>query len=234
MAILRRNTCSVGIVSDTSNGTRFVVTGYTAGYKMELYMTPQFGVLTYESSTNEQQSSIETWLTSLREARHVSRSAQQESSLVPTTLATCGLLPSTPYAEYNQHGHSWKTYQESLRLGISTSSQPICTESGMMLGGSLYRLSPWAHHRSENESGLWPTPKLRSGGGMAVRTTPGGGMRKLEDMCVAVGRRDLEVSATFREALMGLPDGWTDATPLATHSLPSWLRSHGIGCTETS
>lgn len=196
-------------------------------------MTPRFGVLTYESGMSEQRNSIEAWLTSLRAARPVNRSQPRANNSERLTKETCGLLPSTPYAEYNQNGHFWKTYQGSLRLDISTSSQQICTKSGMMLDGSLYRLSPWAHHRSENESGLWPTPKRRSGGGMAVRTTPGGGMRKLEDMCVAVGRRDLEVSATFREALMGLPNGWTDAMPLATHKFHSWVRSHGIGCTAT-
>jgi hypothetical protein len=52
----------------------------------------------------------------------------------------------------------------------------------------------------------WLTPKVPSGGSQSQRTTPGGGLRKLEDQTEkATGK----LNPRWVETLMGLPIGWT-------------------------
>lgn len=55
---------------------------------------------------------------------------------------------------------------------------------------------------------IWLTPKVPSGGGQAVRTTPGGGLRKLEDQTEPMNRSG-KLNADWVEQLMGLPVGMT-------------------------
>jgi DNA (cytosine-5)-methyltransferase 1 len=58
---------------------------------------------------------------------------------------------------------------------------------------------------------MWPTPKTPSGGGQMDRTTPGGGIRKLEDAVSAeLGYNTGALNPTWVEWLMGFPEGWTD------------------------
>jgi hypothetical protein len=52
----------------------------------------------------------------------------------------------------------------------------------------------------------WLTPKVLSGGSQAVRTTEGGGLRKLEDQTQTPTGK---LNPRWVETLMGLPIGWT-------------------------
>jgi hypothetical protein len=52
----------------------------------------------------------------------------------------------------------------------------------------------------------WLTPKVPSGGSQAVRTTLGGGLRKLEDQTQTPTGK---LNPRWVETLMGLPIGWT-------------------------
>jgi len=52
----------------------------------------------------------------------------------------------------------------------------------------------------------WLTPKVPSGGSQAVRTTEGGGLRKLEDQTQTPTGK---LNPRWVETLMGLPIGWT-------------------------
>jgi hypothetical protein len=57
----------------------------------------------------------------------------------------------------------------------------------------------------------WPTPKTPTGGGQVERSTPDGGIRKLEDAVSAeLGRPTGALNPTWVEWLMGFPAGWTD------------------------
>lgn len=58
---------------------------------------------------------------------------------------------------------------------------------------------------------MWPTPKTPTGGGQMARTTPGGGIRKMEDaVSQEIGRNTGSLNPTWVEWLMGFPLGWTD------------------------
>lgn len=66
---------------------------------------------------------------------------------------------------------------------------------------------------------FWPTPKVPSGGGQMERTTPGGGIRKLEDaVSREIGRNTGALNPTWVEWLMGFPAGWTDLEDSETPS----------------
>jgi hypothetical protein len=41
------------------------------------------------------------------------------------------------------------------------------------------------------------------------------------------------LNRSWADWLMGFPTDWTEAKELETHKFHSWLRSHGIDCTET-
>lgn len=74
----------------------------------------------------------------------------------------------------------------------------------------------------------WPTPKRPTGGGMMERTTPGGGIRKLEDaVSMDCGYPIGQLNPMWVEWLMGWPVGWTDLKPLEMDRFQEWLQQHG-------
>ena len=61
----------------------------------------------------------------------------------------------------------------------------------------------------------WPTPKKPSGGGQIERTTPGGGIRKLEDkVSQSIGKNTGQLNPTWVAWLMGWPLNWESREPL--------------------
>jgi hypothetical protein len=81
--------------------------------------------------------------------------------------------------------------------------------------------------RAVNRS-MVPTPKLPSGGGQMTRTTPGGGIRKLEDWVSAdLGQNTGSLNPPWVEWLMGFPLGWTDCGASATPSSRKSQKSSG-------
>ncbi|KKK64273.1 hypothetical protein LCGC14_2985880, partial [marine sediment metagenome] len=61
----------------------------------------------------------------------------------------------------------------------------------------------------------WPTPKTPTGGGQTERTTPGGGIRKLEDAVSAdIGMNTGQLNPTWVEWLMRWPLNWTSLEPI--------------------
>ncbi len=68
---------------------------------------------------------------------------------------------------------------------------------------------------------LLPTPKTPTGGGQMERTTPGGGIRKLEDAVSQMeGYNTGQLNPMWVEWLMGYPLGWTDLKGSVTPSSP--------------
>jgi len=62
---------------------------------------------------------------------------------------------------------------------------------------------------SRRECADWITPKQPSGGGQPERTTPGGGLRKLEDQ-VETKPATKKLNPDWVCCLMGLPAGWVN------------------------
>ena len=66
---------------------------------------------------------------------------------------------------------------------------------------------------------MWPTPKVPSGGGQMERTTPGGGIRKLEDKVSQLeGYNTGILNPEWVTWLMGFPPGWLN--PMESPELP--------------
>ncbi len=70
----------------------------------------------------------------------------------------------------------------------------------------------------------FPTPKTPTGGGQMERTTPGGGIRKLEDKVSQLeGHNTGQLNPEFVEFLMGVPQGWVSLEPLPPEHWQRWL-----------
>jgi len=67
---------------------------------------------------------------------------------------------------------------------------------------------------------LWLTPKTPTGGGKPERSTPGGGLRKIEDQVAQVSPGQL--NPDWVECLMGFPLGWTDPDCDVPALPPGW------------
>ena len=72
----------------------------------------------------------------------------------------------------------------------------------------------------------WLTPKVPSGGSQSQRTTPGGGLRKLEDQ---TERASGKLNPRWVETLMGLPVGWT----MPSCASPVTIERMSCDCLET-
>ena len=88
----------------------------------------------------------------------------------------------------HKKGDLWST----PRTGATESSRPN-NKGGIPLADQAKR-----------ENG-WLKPKVPSGGSQSQRTTPGGGLRKLEDQAE---RANGKLNPRWVETLMGLPVGW--------------------------
>lgn len=84
-----------------------------------------------------------------------------------------------------------------------------------------------ASHSTGGSSRGWLTPKCPSGGGMNERTTPGGGLRKLEDQ--TEGKQGGKLCAAWVLSLMGFPNGWTEVqnSPCKSHKTMGYCSSKG-------
>nr|WP_321503868.1 DNA cytosine methyltransferase [uncultured Dethiosulfovibrio sp.] len=73
---------------------------------------------------------------------------------------------------------------------------------------------------------LWLTPKTTTGGGKPERSTPGGGLRKIEDQVAQVSSGQL--NPDWVECLMGFPLGWTDPDCDVPALPPGWPMPMGV------
>jgi hypothetical protein len=122
----------------------------------------------------------------------VSRFRKPESDLEKMTPATCG---HTPFAFYESQEHRWASSRMSLDFSaqdISGRSSVTWPKRGSMRNGACWEQTTWAPRIDASGCGFWPTetwmtPRTPTGGGQAVRSTPGGGLHKLEDQILARG-----------------------------------------------
>ena len=112
----------------------------------------------------------------------------------------CGLWPTPQNRDFRTgEGHRWENPEERSRN----------------LNDSV------AHSEGYK---VWPTPKRPSGGGQIERTTPGGGIRKLEDaISQEVGYNTGQLNPDWVEWLIGWPIGWTSLEPLPEGNFKDWL-----------
>jgi hypothetical protein len=127
--------------------------------------------------------------------------------------------------------------QESNAPGLTTLDIQV---RGLYPDKKRYWPTPRANERQQHNSQnsyvalskavmTWPTPKRPSGGGQMERTTPGGGIRKLEDaVSREEGRNTGQLNPTWVAWLQGWPLGWTDLKPLEMDKYQQWCEQHGI------
>ena len=107
-------------------------------------------------------------------------------------------------------GETWEQYSGSF------------PRSGTMQNGRLFQQVHWEPPTSEKGCGLLPTPmasdmrslngknvKVGKNGGFYIQTTKGQSCARITNVLNYLDRPDLATSPTFREEMMGYPEGWT-------------------------
>jgi hypothetical protein len=131
-------------------------------------------------------------------------------------------------ARFDLDSSSWKTLPPFEGAG----SQPwwgTWPAWGMMRDGVIYPLPGSARPTKGIDSGLWPTPvaSCRSGYKCGPHHEERRKLR-LNHYCFLRGRSDLAHSPTFREWMMGWPEGWTRLKQPATARFQQWSQRRGI------
>ena len=123
-------------------------------------------------------------LTRLSEGSHAKTLAARERALASGANEVDSGTSSTDSSENSARlGLSVRMCLLSA-LGALTSCWLTWKDQGTPAGRSWWVLTTLGHRTGESGCGSsrgWLTPKTPTGGGQAVRTTPGGGLRKLED-----------------------------------------------------
>ena len=131
-----------------------------------------------------------------------------------------GLKWQESLAKYDPDTHSLKI---PLCL-FPEDSQEFCAtlpKWGTMQDGECWGLQPLADTPSVPDSGWWPAPTTKSGGG----NCGGSGHYK---KAIRLGRYvPRSVNPNLYEWLMGWPTEWTGLMPVGTDRFQQWLRLHG-------
>ena len=124
-------------------------------------------------------SSLEEWLTSLRQASLVHHSpspVNKEALMMPETS---GLIRSELSVRFDPSTSSWRTYQESLLPPENEEHQAMgqlwsenLPKQGMIVSGKLLELTMSVRHTEERDGsalGSWSTPRVSGQEGYATR-----------------------------------------------------------------
>jgi hypothetical protein len=133
---------------------------YCAPDKMTVFSRlSRFG-MTYKPLTEDRGEEL---LMSYRAAFPARTSLPQEKEQGLTeSEAECGEKWRGWLAKYDPDSCSWRTAQCSLLEDLNECLETL-PRSGMTRDGLLWELPMLAHHTSETESGLWPTPVAQHG-----------------------------------------------------------------------
>ena len=123
-------------------------------------------------------------------------------------------------AKYDQDTHSLRT-PHCLFPEDSAEFCATLPKWGMMQDGECWELQPLADTPSVPDSGWWPAPTTKSGGGNCGGS---GHYKKAMKLGRYVPR---SINPNLYEWLMGWPTEWTGLTPAATDKFQQWLRLHG-------
>lgn len=103
----------------------------------------------------ESTSSLQVFLASL--------SASPANEWPTPTSATDGPTQSESFAQYDRDGACWRTSQASLLTLTSEPFSDSWPKQGTMRSGRCFPRPTSGHHTSENDSGLWPSPRVSRG-----------------------------------------------------------------------
>ena len=95
--------------------------------------------------------------TSSQEGIRANRSRKPGKGKAKKTRATSGPTSLTPFAQYDQDTHSWKTCEATL-LSASETFSPTLPPAGILRNGRLSQRPRLAHHIAGIASSSWPTP----------------------------------------------------------------------------
>ena len=165
---------------------------------------------------------------SLRLVSPVKTSANQDpkKGLKRTPDRAYSSRSSDSFASADPVTSYWKTSQLCfLATEVATWEQYSGSfpKSGTMRSGKLFRQTHWGPITSEKDCGLLPTPTASDNvyrKGTNIRTCKKGGFylkttqkeksaARLTSVLDYLNRPDLATSPTFREEMMGYPEGWT-------------------------
>ena len=89
-------------------------------------------------------------------------SQSQAKTREPTTNVTSGPKRSTPFANYDQDTHSWRTYQISLLTSTLEPYSQTWPQSGSMQSGTVSARQKSERHTEGNGSLSWLTPDTQN------------------------------------------------------------------------
>lgn len=206
---------------------------------MESCPTPQSSLTCVSSSSPVVLNSTEdlrTWLQLAFPANHSAQLATTDEG--QTMNETCGQLPSSAYAWYDQSTHSWRTFQACLLVDILEPFSETWPRQGMTVNGQFFQLAPLVHHIHEKGCSCWPTPAASdsTGGGSAAEAQRRlSGMKRPSGAHITLRLKDLyklrygeQPKATFAEWLMGWAPNWSALSPLEMDKFRLWQQQHGI------
>ena len=190
---------------------------------------------------------IEDWLTSLREDSRASHIQSQDTDKVKQIREIYGLTHGDLYLRYNRSGSCWKMLQGYFSLwGTETDQHMGAPFLGTLpqwvttVGLELYRRPTQAPPISANGGGLWPTPTVSDTEGGIIKNVEyengsfsrlnADGVRwgvKLKDAMASTNpeydQKSNALNPDWVEWLMGLPKGWTSPEPLPEGAWEEWI-----------
>ena len=180
---------------------------------------------------------LPTWTTpQAQDAKHSGHGlSDQQRDLLSVEVVKTGMWPTpkaqnaTGAGEHGQGGrdlqtvvHMWPTPRAS-EIDYSDKIQGLHGMNYIAKDGREWGINLTGAVKTWPEQ-MWPTPKTPTGGGQVERTTPGGGIRKLEDKVSQIeGYNTGQLNPGFVEFLMGVPQGWTSLEPLDPAAYQRWL-----------
>jgi len=175
----------------------------------------------------------ETWKPSAADSpvrTSATRDAGQDST---EREAVCGEKCGEWFAKFSPGLFSWKTRQPSLFEGLEE-SWLTWPRWGMMRNGECSARAEAESCTTENASSFWPTPQRIDEDFCRMRiesaSREGHQIHVTTELIKKHGKRF--PLPNFGEALMGWPDGYSQAgKPLAMDKFQAWLREHG-GCSK--
>lgn len=199
------------------------------GWKTRLWIMRLSGIMCEPSTVTR---GAERWMSSLGDTR-ASHSPAQVADLVSATRATSGPIFDVLCQRYSQQHVFSRTSAHTSQMDLipfeatfETSATAWKTTVESLRLDCLQRRK-WAHRINGNGCSFWGTPRVTSGDYCYARGDHSRQVLTLEGQCAKLGRLDLRESMTFREWLMGIPQGWTDAGCSATESHQQWQQKHG-------
>lgn len=216
-------TCSDGAPSAQSSSTPTPDQYYWPDKTTEHSRLSRFG-MTCAPLTASLGADLLTWFRAGFPARTLALREKGQASKV--SEAGYGVRWQGLLARYDPAASMWKTAQSSLVEGLDAYSETF-PNWGMALYGELWPLPTLVHPIRESESGFLPTLTKRDFKSDSCSQE----FRQLRDSMTMGKTLPWTVGglldATWCEAYMGWPIGWTELAPLATAKFHEWRLQHG-------